>query len=97
METMYGVKGTLQDDVFFTEENIINAQQIRKIAVEISRQNSNLTEVKSRMAKQAKLVGGNAVVSFKYGQKAHKWYEQVFSFKWDTESWHGEGIVVKAI
>jgi G:T/U-mismatch repair DNA glycosylase len=97
METMYGVKGTLQDGIFFTEESIPSATAIQQIKVEISRQNSNLMEVKARMAAQAKQLGANAIMSFKYGQKPHKWYEQVFTFKWDTESWHGEGVAVKAM
>lgn len=95
MEERFGVKGTICDDIFFTEGSIANSQQIEHIHVEISRQNSNLTEVKKELAKKVKSKGGNALCNFKYGQKKHQWWQLVFTFKWDTESWHGEGDVVK--
>ncbi|PYL74195.1 MAG: hypothetical protein DMF26_11770 [Verrucomicrobia bacterium] len=31
---------------------------------------------------------------FEYGQRAHNWWDLIFSFKWDTESWHGSGEAV---
>ena len=43
---------------------------------------------------EAKAVGANAILAFKYGQRAHTWLEQLFSFKWDSESWYGEGLAV---
>ena len=43
---------------------------------------------------QVKSLGGNAVMNFKYGQKAHKGMKLLNPFKWDTEGWHGEGDVV---
>ena len=36
----------------------------------------------------------NAIINFKYGQRAHQWGEKAFTFKWDTESWYGEGDAV---
>lgn len=95
METRLGVKGTIYDDVFFTERSITGIAPIKRIHVEISRQNSNLLEVKSQMAREAKSIGANAVMNFKYGQKKHNTWELLLSFKWDTESWHGEGDAVK--
>jgi uncharacterized protein YbjQ (UPF0145 family) len=47
------------------------------------------------MAREAKSIGANAIMNFKYGQKKHKTWELVLTFKWDTESWHGEGDAVK--
>jgi hypothetical protein len=96
METRYGVNGVICDGVFFAETTIPNARTIRQLHVEISRQNANLDEVKQRLAREARDAGANAVMNFRYGQKAHKWTDLVFSFKWDTESWHGEGTAVKA-
>lgn len=95
METRLGVKGTLCDDVFFTESSITGIALIKQIHVEISRQNSNLFEVKRQMAREAKSIGANAIINFKYGQKKHKTWELILTFKWDTESWHGEGDAVK--
>jgi hypothetical protein len=90
-----GVNGVTHAGVFFTEATVPNAVPIRHLHVEISRQNSNLDEVKQRLAMEAKQAGGNAVMNFRYGQKKHEWWELVFTFKWDTESWHGEGDAIR--
>jgi hypothetical protein len=87
-----GVKGTMLNGVFFTESSAPNARVIRHIHTEISRQNSNLAEIKEELAVQVISLGGNTLMNFKYGQKKHQWYENLL-FKWDTESWHGEGDV----
>ena len=94
MEERYGVKGTVNSNIFFAETTIPGARPIRHLHVEVSRQNSNLFEIKELLAKQAASVGANAVMNFRYGQRKHKTWELVFSFKWDTESWHGEGDAV---
>jgi hypothetical protein len=96
MESRFGVLGTTMDGIFFTEVAIPNAAVKRHISVEISRQNSNLGEVKRRMATEARAVGASAVMNFRYGQKAHPWWELILTLKWDTESWHGEGDAVLA-
>ena len=95
MEERYGVKGTIVDGVFFTESSVQNSVPIRHLHVEVSRQNSNLGEVKKLLAKQALSLGATAIANFRYGQKKHSWFQQVFTFKWDTESWHGEGDAIK--
>jgi len=95
MENRFGVKGSLCNDVFFTESAVSGAAVLRHLSVEISRQNANLTEVKQRLAEQARNLGATVVMNFRYGQKKHQWWELVFTFKWDTESWHGEGDAVK--
>jgi hypothetical protein len=94
METRFGVSGTITDGIFFTEAAIPAAKVRRRISVEISRQNANLGEVKRRMASEARTAGASAIMNFRYGQKAHAWWALVFSFKWDTESWHGDGDAV---
>jgi|ERR1035437_3620325 hypothetical protein len=92
MEEFAGATGNWHDGVFFTEGIMRGGSPIGDhIEVEISRQNSNLTEVKTEMARQAKARGANVIQNFRYGQKAHQWWELVFTFKWDTESWHGSG------
>ena len=90
-EERQGLRGTIAGGVFFTEHVSESARVIRHIHVEISRQNSNLTEIKAKMALEAKAAGASAIMGFRYGQKKHEWWEQVLTFKWDTESWHGEG------
>ncbi len=95
MEERFGVKGTICDEVFFTESTISGGIKLEHLHIEISRQNSNLSEVKKLLADKVRLRGGNALMNFKYGQKKHEWWDLVFTFKWDTESWHGEGDAVK--
>ncbi len=95
MEERHGAKGTLCDGVFFTESAIPGANIAGHLKVEISRQNANLLEVKTKLAHQAKRIGAGSIMNFRYGQKKHAWWQQVFTFKWDTESWYGEGDAVK--
>jgi hypothetical protein len=95
VENCYGAQGTVQNGVFFTEDKIAGASVIRRVEAEISRQNSNLSEIKEELSRQALSFGGNTVMNFKYGQKKHEWWELVFTFKWDTESWFGTGDVAK--
>ena len=94
LEDRYGVKGTTCDGVFFTESSFRDGVSVGPIKVEISRQNSNLAEVKVRMARQAQAKGANVIADFRYGQRKHKTWQLVFTFKWDTESWYGEGTAV---
>lgn len=89
-----GIKGTENNGIFFSESAPSNYQILGTIKTEISRQNSNLSEVKKEMAKKAKRIGANSIINFKYGQKSHKWWQLVFTFKWDTESWFGVGDAV---
>lgn len=95
MENRFGVKGTMCDGVFFTETTVPGATIIRHLHLEISRQNSDLGEIKQSLAREARSVGATVVMNFRYGQKKHPWWELVFTFKWDTESWHGDGDVAK--
>jgi hypothetical protein len=64
--------------------------------VEISLQNADLGQVKRRLAAEARDCDATAIMNFRYGQKKHQWWELVFTFKWDTESWHGNGDAVKS-
>ena len=93
MEERHGVKGTVKDGVFFTEAAIPQARIIKHLHVEISRQNATLSELKARLAEEVRNCGGTALMHFRYGQKKHHWTE-LLAFKWDTESWHGEGDAI---
>ena len=95
METRFGVKGNMCDGVFFTENAVSGATVIRHLHVEISRQNADLGEVKQLLAGEARAIGATVLMNFRYGQKKHQWWELVFTFKWDTESWYGEGKAVQ--
>jgi hypothetical protein len=96
MVERFGAKGTVLDDIFFTEQPVVSGTVLSHLHVEISRQNSNLLEVKRELARQVRACGGNTLANFRYGQRKHDWWELVFTFKWDTESWHGEGDAVRA-
>jgi hypothetical protein len=95
MEQWQGLRGNSFEGVFFTEEQPpAGAQMLGRVQAEISRQNSNLMEVKSRLAQQARSKGANAVAAFTYGQRAHKGLK-LLAFRWDTESWHGDGLAIR--
>ncbi len=87
--------GVAHDGVVFFE-GVVDRPVVIRIRVEISRQNSNLSEVKSAMAARAKAVGSDTICGFRYGQVAHSWWKQLFTFAWDSESWFGEGDAVRA-
>jgi hypothetical protein len=92
LEDLAGIKGTYFDGIFFTDEPVDQCRlSPRPFKVEISRQNANLHQIKQRLAMQVRKAGGNALVGFRYGQRSHGILQQVLTFKWDTESWHGEG------
>lgn len=94
MENHSGVRGVLHRGIFFTEDRIPGAKPIKHLQVEISRQNSNLNEVKDQLAREAAAIGATAIMNFQYGQKKHEWWQLIF-LKWDTESWHGEGDAIR--
>ena len=90
-----GLEGNLFDGVFFSESLSPPGMPIvGHLSVKINRQNSNLSEVKKQMAARALTMGANSVVNFRYGQTSHKWWQLVFTFRWDSESWFGEGDAV---
>jgi hypothetical protein len=96
MENLEGVPGTFYDGIFFTEEPVEHRRLSAKpVKVEISRQNSNLQQVKQKLAQHVRKAGGNALVGFRYGQRSHSIFKQVFTLKWDTESWHGVGYLAR--
>ncbi|MHB1297313.1 MAG: hypothetical protein ACYC0B_02190 [Gemmatimonadaceae bacterium] len=92
MEERAGARGTISDGVFFTESAPASARVLGPASVEISRQNATLTDVKHALALRAVKAGGNAIVGFRYGQRAHSWWELLL-LKWDTESWYGRGSI----
>jgi len=91
----YNLKGSEKDGIFFTESDSPESPIIKKVIIEISKQNANLSELKIKMAKDVSALDANAIINFKYGQKRHKWWQLFIDFKWDSESWWGEGDAVK--
>ena len=82
--------GNIHDGIFFTERPATVGTDVGRIMVEISRQNSDLSAIKQKMAIEAHRRGAYFIASFRYGQRKHPWWK-LFLFNWDTESWYGEG------
>ena len=80
--------------VIFCEQNL-PGEVVGPISIKAPSQNSTLAELKVEMANRAKAMGGDAIVNFKYGQKADKGMSLFNPFKWDTERQTGSGDVVK--
>ena len=55
-------------------------------------QNTILSDVKKIMAAKARAMGGDAVIHFKYSQKADK---GLHLFKWDRERLNCNGTVIR--
>jgi len=81
---------TKVDGVYFSE-GTLEGQVIGPIVVKAPTQNTNLAETKKLMAAEAKRLGGNGVMDFRYSQKADKGANL---FKWDTERLNLTGTVV---
>lgn len=92
MEEFGGLQGNFHNGIFFTEQSS-GASSLLQIQAKKNRQNFTLTQIKDMMALEAKSVGANAIVDFRYGQRSHKWYQQL-AIKWDSEAWFGEGRAV---
>ena len=84
-------KGYEFENVLFFEK-ILPDKGLQHLEVEISRQNSYLTQIKKKIVEKVKKLGGKSVSNFKYGQRKLKTWDLVFSLKWDTESWFGENV-----
>lgn len=69
----FGVLGTEMDGVFFTESEIPGAATLGEVKATSDRQNMPLDTLKRALARQVKAQGGNALVTFSYGQKASIW------------------------
>jgi len=85
----YGRKGTDHDGIFFTEGVISSGSRIRDLQVESRKQNVNLDQLKTELAKQVKQLGGNALDNFNYVQQG-----TVFSFS--STRWRVSGTAVRA-
>ena len=79
-----GCRGYLFQGVFFTEGIPAAAQSITEVAATSNVQNTNLDWLREKLASQVKSSGGNALIGFRYVQKAN-----VFSFS--SVSWNADG------
>ena len=85
----FGRKGTEKDGIFFTEGPIESGVKLGELTVESRRQNVNLDQLKSELAKKVKSLGGNALENFNYVQQG-----TIFSFS--STRWRASGVAVRA-
>ena len=69
--------------------------QLGQVLAEISRQNALPSDIKQKLADEAKSLGANAVMNFETAQAGHHWLFTASILKWDTESLFGVGMAVK--
>lgn len=86
----HGACGTIHRGVFITEQDL-PGDDLGFVSVTIGRQNADLGQIKELLAAQALSRGANAIAQLNYGQRKHSAGQLVNPFRWDTESWFGEG------
>jgi uncharacterized protein YbjQ (UPF0145 family) len=89
------MRKTLFDGIAFYEGRPPSASCMQIIEARIggvlkSSQLSTLDDVKRVLASQARQLGANAVVDFRYGQKSVGIFASIFSR--DDVNWHGSGV-----
>jgi|GEM_PF-1825308 hypothetical protein len=90
---------TTQDSVAFFEGMPANCEPIETVTIEIGgmlisqSQLKTLKDVKRELAARAKRAGGNAIVSFTYGQKSVGFLRSLLQI--DDVNWYGGGIVAR--
>lgn len=89
---------TVTDGVAFFEGDVPGARKIKAISVKNSSmfrssQLSSIESVKKMMADQARKLGGNCILCFRYGQKQPSFLASILVLMRDDVYWYGEGIV----
>jgi hypothetical protein len=79
-----GQKGYMFQGIFFTEGFPDSAQTLGECSTSSNVQNTNLDWLREKLASQVKSRGGNALIGFRYVQKAN-----IFSFS--SVSWQASG------
>ncbi len=83
-------QGNYLDGIFFTESEIKEEHEVIKwLKVDSLLMNANLRSVKNKLASEAKRLGADAIMNFKYGQK------RTLLSIWDDTKWYGEGVLVR--
>ncbi len=83
-------QGTMVEGIFVTEDEISESyENIGIIQVKSLRMNSNLSELKKKLVRIAKLKKADAIICYKYGQK-----RTILSL-WDDTKWYAEGRAIR--
>ena len=72
------------DGVYFTEETL-ELQVLGQVKAQGTSQSTPLSEVKRLAAQKVKELGGNALMDYRYSQKADSELKDMFWIKWDSE------------
>lgn len=84
-----GLSGHYFEDIFFTEQDVTGVTRLAKCNASSNVQNTHIDKLKRQIAEQARKVGANAVVNFRYAQRA-----TVFSFSSVTWDASGEAVFI---
>lgn len=82
------------DGILFSDA-ALPGEEIEQVVVSISKQNALPSDIKKKMAKKVKDLGGNAVSNFEVAQSGHHWLFTASILMWDTESLYGVGKAVR--
>lgn len=85
---------SIVDGVLFSDGDL-PGDNLEQVVVSISKQNALPSEIKKKMAKKVKELGGNAVSNFEVAQSGHHWLFTASILMWDTESLYGVGNALK--
>lgn len=85
------VRTTMCEGIVFTRQNPRGARAVKQIHVELTGQEATLRDLKELMADQARDVGAQAVVNFRYGHHAPTWWRRQVEHGNAPGSWYGEG------
>lgn len=88
------VRTTTCEGIYFTRHDLQGARVLKRIEVTLSGRGSSLEEVKVQMADQARAVGAQAVVNFRYGHGGTTWWRRQLEHS-RSSGWHGEGEAVR--
>jgi uncharacterized protein YbjQ (UPF0145 family) len=88
MESRFGLLGYSHDGIFFSEGAAPPQGTVKgRVKATSGQQNLNIDTLKSRLASHAKARGANAVVEFKYAQRAN-------AFTFSSTEWRAEGVAM---
>ena len=88
---------SIYKDVLFIEGDESTARVLGKVEYKknfsFNSQLQTLDCVKDQLVEKAVAMGGNAIINFKYGQKASGWFKSSLFSLDDNIKWHGSGTV----
>lgn len=89
------VRTTMCDGIFFTRQSPRGAHVVKRIHVVLTGKNPTLRDVKEQLAAQARDLGAQAVINFRYEHHATTWLRRRLEHDKAPCSWYGEGQAVR--